>query len=494
MSAALLEIHAARKRFGGVAAVDGVSFDVRHGEFVSLIGPNGAGKTSVFNLITSAYVPDSGEIRLEGHALAGMTISAIARLGVARTFQTLQVFGGMRAIDNVVAALEARGVHTAQAYDQARQLLAEAGLAGQEQAQAQDLSFGQQRLLELARALATKPKLLLLDEPASGLSRIEVAALIRQLRRLRASGLTILMIEHDLRTVMAESDRVVVLHRGMTLATGAPAEVQQNPDVVAAYLGESDERPRRTVSSDRRQLLAVEDLVTYRGDVRALDGATLDVHEGELLAIVGANGAGKSTLLGTLAGLYAPRSGRITYQGQPIHGLSAEQVVRRGIALVPERRHVFEDLTVARNLEVGAYSRRGKSAAELDLVYTLFPRLKERTRQRAGTLSGGEQQMLAIGRGLLAKPSLLLLDEPSLGLAPRVVAEIFDALDAVRRDGTTIVLVEQNALAALPLADRFAVIERGRVASTGNAADLASDEGLAAAYLGKGEPEALPIS
>jgi len=495
VSAALLEIRGARKRFGGVVAVDDVSFDVRRGEFVSIIGPNGAGKTSVFNLITGAYAPDGGEIRLDGHSLVGKSLTAIARLGVARTFQTLQLFGSMRAVDNVVVALEARGVRGSQAYHRARRLLEDVGLADRAHALAHDLSFGQQRMLELARALAAEPKMLLLDEPTSGLSRGEVAALVEQLRRLRASGLTILMIEHDLRTVMAESDRVVVLHRGRTLATGTPADVRNHPDVVAAYLGESLERPRRAASAGKGNvLLAVEELVTDRGDVRALDGVRLDVREGELLAIVGANGAGKSTLLGTLAGLYPPRSGRVTLCGEPIHGMPAEEIVRRGIALVPERRHVFEDLTVARNLELGAYARGGADDAELDRVYTLFPRLAERARLRAGTLSGGEQQMLAIARGLLAKPSLLLLDEPSLGLAPRVVAEIFDALDAVRRAGTTIVLVEQNALAALPLADRFAVMERGRITAMGNAADLSGDPRLAAAYLGTEVAQTLPTS
>ncbi len=228
----------------------------------------------------------------------------------------------------------------------------------------------------------------------------------------------------------------------------------------------------------------MQGLVARRGAVRALDGVDLSVREGEILAVVGPNGAGKSTLLGTLAGWFAPSAGRVALAGRDVTGLPAERAVRAGIVLVPERRQMFDALSVERNLELGAYAHGGATPAELERVFALFPRLRERRAQRAGTLSGGEQQMVAVARGLLARPRVLLLDEPSLGLAPQVVAEIFAALARVNADGTTVVVVEQNARAAFAIADRVALLERGRITASGSAAAMAANPAITEAYLG----------
>jgi ABC-type branched-subunit amino acid transport system ATPase component len=481
----MLEVRGVSKRFGGVTAIEDLSFSVAAGEFVSIIGPNGAGKTSAFNVISGAYIPDRGDVLLLGTSLRGRGISEISHAGVARTFQTLQIFGSMTALENVMVPLEARGVHGSPAFGEAKSLLERVGLGPFAQSEASNLSFGQQRLLEIARALAARPRLLLLDEPTSGLSRAECRSVMEVLRRLSADGLTILMIEHDIKTVMEESDRVIVLDRGKLLAAGAPADVQRDPKVVEAYLGPGLGEARESAQVRKSDaLLELRGLVTRRGTVRALDGVDLTVNAGETLAIVGPNGAGKSTLLGTIAGLYRSESGSVRFRDTDVSGLGAEQIVRRGIGLVPERRQMFEELSVERNLLLGAYARGKPSAAELERIFQLFPRLRDRREQRAGSLSGGEQQMVAIARGLLSNPSVLLLDEPSLGLAPKIVEEIFKTLLRINEEGTTVVVVEQNARAAFAIADRVAILERGRIAAIGKTAEIAGDRKLMEAYLG----------
>jgi branched-chain amino acid transport system ATP-binding protein len=233
-------------------------------------------------------------------------------------------------------------------------------------------------------------------------------------------------------------------------------------------------------------MLQVTELRSGYGAIEALKGISLEVQEGELVSILGANGAGKTTLLKTIAGLLAPRRGRVLFMGREISGRPPDQILREGIALVPERRRIFGPLRVLDNLLLGAYARRGDGdvSQRLETVYGLFPVLRERRAQLGGTLSGGEQQMLAIGRALMSRPRLLLLDEPSLGLAPLVVREIFRLLADLRRGGTTILLVEQNARMGLQIADRAYVLETGRVKLEGRAAALLEDEGLKAAYLG----------
>jgi branched-chain amino acid transport system ATP-binding protein len=238
-------------------------------------------------------------------------------------------------------------------------------------------------------------------------------------------------------------------------------------------------------------LLETRNVNTFYGQIRALDNVRLQVGEREIVAIIGANGAGKTTLLNTICGVHPPRDGQVIFRGQDITRLSAERVVRLGISHVPERRQVFGTMSTLDNLILGAYHRYGKEKredieAEMEYIFELFPILKERQKQMAGTLSGGEQQMLAIGRGLMAKPKLLLLDEPSLGLAPLLVREIFRVMADLRERGTTILLVEQNARAALRMADRAYVLETGEVALEGTADELLADERVQSAYLGKG--------
>ena len=232
-------------------------------------------------------------------------------------------------------------------------------------------------------------------------------------------------------------------------------------------------------------LLSVQDLHVYYGSIHAIKGVSFEVHEGEIVTLIGANGAGKSTTLNTIAGILKPRSGNIEFEEKSIVGVPAHKVISHGMALCPEGRRVFQQLTVEENLEMGGYTRTKDEIAEsLQDVYQRFPRLKERYKQVAGTLSGGEQQMLAMGRALMSRPKLLMLDEPSMGLAPILVEQIFEIIKELHAAGTTILLVEQNARMALSTADRAYVLETGTISMNGDAKDLLHDERVRKAYLG----------
>ena len=233
------------------------------------------------------------------------------------------------------------------------------------------------------------------------------------------------------------------------------------------------------------EMLEVVDLEVRYGAIRAIKGITFHVGEGEIVALLGANGAGKTTTQKTVSGMLRPSAGRISFLGQRIDGVPAHELIRLGICHVPEGRHVFPRMTVAENLEMGAFRFKKIDQADLDRVLELFPRLQERFRQTSGNLSGGEQQMLAIGRALMGKPRLLLLDEPSMGLAPMVVAQIFTIIREINESGVTVLLVEQNAAQALSLADRGYVLETGELVLQGTGAELLADDRVRAAYLGE---------
>ena len=481
--------------FGGVRAVSDLSLDMPAGKITSLIGPNGAGKTTALNMLSGFYRPSSGAVTLAARKLDGLAAFRIARTGLARTYQTSQLFGSLSVEDNVVLArgrgrlgglFSARRFHGETARAQARALLAFCGYQGSPGASAAGLAHVDRRLVEIARALAMDPDMLLLDEPAAGLSREDKSMLGALLRRIADAGIGVVLVEHDMTLVMSISDQLVVLDAGRRLAVGAPDEVQNDPAVRQAYLGEALDMPACQAGTSRAgaELLGVDSLVAGYGAEPVLHGITLQVRSGEMVALLGANGAGKSTLMRTLAGLHRSQSGAMHVDGHPLEGLPAEQVVGLGLVLVPEGRQVFPELSVLDNIRLGAFRDPEDREARVEAMLQRFPRLRERLHQRAGLLSGGEQQMLAVARGLMSRPRVLLLDEPSLGLAPKVIAELFASLDRLRDENMTILLVDQMAGLALALADRAYVIEGGRVVAQGTAAEIAANDELAEAYLG----------
>jgi ABC-type branched-subunit amino acid transport system ATPase component/ABC-type branched-subunit amino acid transport system permease subunit len=523
----LLRVEGVTIRFGGLAAVQAVDLAVRAGSVHGLIGPNGSGKSTLVNLVTGVYRPETGRITFRGERIDGLTTHAVSRAGIARTFQNVQLWRRMTVLDNVMVGLHGRSrVDLARSLllpawlrreerriaDRARGLLAFVGLSGRADDLAGTLPYADQRRLEIARALAADPDLLLLDEPAAGMNPTEARELIALVERIRAAGITVLLIEHRMEVVMGVSDVVTVLDSGATIATGTPHEVQTDPLVIAAYLGEraaardgattplepvpmpiepaaaEAQIPAALGASDAEVMLAVRRLEVQYGAVRALSGIDLDVYEGEVVALIGSNGAGKSTSLKTVSGmseLLKTVQGEITFLGERIERRPAHHIARMGLAHVPEGRRIFAESTVEENLFLGGYGRSEVTVRRaVDEIYARFPVLGERRDMPAGLLSGGEQQMLAIGRGLASSPRFLLLDEPSLGLAPLIAEEVFAIVRRLADEGLTVLVVEQMAERVLEVADRAYVLETGAVVAGGDAARLAEDPVIKHAYLG----------
>jgi branched-chain amino acid transport system ATP-binding protein/branched-chain amino acid transport system permease protein len=491
-----LEVRDIGITFGGIKAASGVSFSAQPCEVTSVIGPNGAGKTTVLNMIGGFYRPDAGSIRLNDAELAGAPAWKVARAGIGRTYQTTKLFETMSVLDNVLIAMRRGrlGSMLSAAADEADVRAAEGLLAfvGYRDALARsagDLPHVDRRLVEIARALAMRPRVLLLDEPAAGLMSLDKDALSELLRRIADAGIALILVEHDMRLVMGISDRIVVLDAGRPIAAGTPNEVRRDTKVLAAYLGTSGTRVRtrqRPWNGPRDAVLTAMDLTAGYGAAPVLQKVGIEVRPGEMVALIGSNGAGKSTLMRAIAGLLRPVDGEIILDDRRIERSEAHRIAARGLALVPEARQVFPELSVYDNLELGANTRDNVDYhAEIEALLKRFPRLRDRLNSRAGLLSGGEQQMLAIARGMMARPNILLLDEPSLGLAPGMINELFDILTDLRDEGITILLVDQMAVLALAIADRGYVIDSGKIVREDSATNLAGDPEVEAAYLGR---------
>lgn len=477
----LLEVRDLGWRYGGLDALRGLSLELPVGARQAVIGANGAGKSTLFHLIAGSTRPTSGQVLFDQHDITRIGPAGRARRGIGRTFQHPAVFPRLTVAANVALAITGAAFRRRHVRRQVSAALAETDLTAHAATSVRDLSYGLRRRLELAIALAARPRLLLLDEPSAGLDPAEVSRLTDTIRGL-PGDVTILLIDHHLDLIWDVADTVTVLDHGRHLTTGTPAQIRADPAVHAAYLGTNTQPPAHRPAfrpGNDQPLLRVQGLrVGYQG-APVLHDLSLHDDAGRVLGVLGRNGAGKTTLLNALAGLL-PRSAEsaIELDGVPLPAGRPHLTARAGVALVPQGRRLF-DLRVNEHLTAAlAASRHHRNAHGTHRQWTtndvldLLPALRPRLRHHAEQLSGGEQQMLALARALLGSPRLLLLDEPAEGLAPALVDHLADAIRRIAADGVTVLIAEQNLHLALGTADRVLVLDRGRIALTADTAQI----------------------
>jgi ABC-type branched-subunit amino acid transport system ATPase component len=485
---AMLEVSGLTKRFGGLVAVKDIGFSIEGGEILGLIGPNGSGKSTVMKCIMGIETPNAGSVKLEGTEIAGWPAHRIARAGIGLVFQHARPLHRQTVLEHIILALLPDSLLLLAANRQVRaraeQIAVRVGLQDVMHRLPRTLPFADLRRLELAKAVARNPKVVLVDEPFAGLTVAEVADFSALIASFRAEGHAVLLVDHNVKGVAALVDRVLAMYLGEYVAEGTADEVMRNETVRRVYLGgkiETAERPERE-GKGTTPLLAVQGLSVLYGKAQALDDVSIHVGEGEFVSVVGLNGAGKTTLFNAISGLVAA-TGTVNWRGRSLAGRTPAAIARGGIVQCPESRELFGDLSVRENLDLGGqHNLPADVRRQIDWLFELFPILAERQRQAARTLSGGEQQMLAIARALMMHPKLLILDEPTLGLAPVILELLSKALTRLRQTtDITVLLGEQNVTFALPHADRVYVLEHARIVWEGSPSRFAGEAG--AGYL-----------
>jgi branched-chain amino acid transport system ATP-binding protein len=471
----LVEVKGLGVRFGGLRAVQDVNLTLVPGEVVAIIGPNGAGKTTFVNALSgiAGGAAVEGSVTFAGEELRKVRPTRRRSRGLGRTFQHAELFPELSVAENVLVV---NRWTTASDRRRAHRLLASVGLTGVAHRRPADLSFGPQKRIDLARAIAESPRLLILDEPFGGLDAEERSFLASHIRRLRSEGVCVVIIDHVLDDLFAVADRVVAFDFGQLIAEGSPETILQDPTVRSSYLGEVDlEAAATSAEQDGGTVLALESVSHHYGGVRALEDLTLSVAKGTVLGLVGTNGAGKSTLGRILHGSLKPSHGSRTSQAR--------------VSLVPEGRALFKTLSVRENLEVAAYASGISRSRTRQRLAELTEWLPERVRTRmdisAGALSGGEQQLVAIARALMAEPEVLILDEPALGLSPVMVNEVFSQINLLAREGITTVILDQSLNRALNTCSEVIVLRQGEVVAHGSASIEGFADAAEEAYFGQ---------
>jgi ABC-type branched-subunit amino acid transport system ATPase component len=505
----LLEVTGVSKSFGGVHALSGCDLNVQEGAIHGLIGPNGSGKTTLFNVITGYERIQQGQVRLRGTEITNAPPDRVFALGIGRTFQLTRIFSRLSVLENMLVATQrkegwlravARLAGSSAEKRRATELLEFVGIERLAHEPAGFLSYGQRKLLELASLLVADPAVLLLDEPAGGVNPTLITQLADRIKELNKAGKTFLVVEHNMEFVMNLCDQVTVLSQGETLTSGEPDAVRSNPAVLDAYLGGGSDEPEadsrvsvktpvvqpRMKLGGPEPLLSVHEVNAGYGGGDILKQVSLDVPEGCITCIVGPNGAGKSTLLATISGLLRPTHGEIRFAGEPIAGRAPREILARGIAHVPQAHSLFPEMTVHENVEMGAFTVSDSALVRkrLKAVQELYPIVRERAHEKAGSLSGGQQRMVEFARSMMLDPTLIVLDEPSMGLDPQTRQSVFEMVELMNSQGKTILLVEQNARAGLMLSSHGVVLENGTVRLRGSGREVLEHPEIGALYLG----------
>jgi branched-chain amino acid transport system ATP-binding protein len=476
-----LQVSGLGKRFGGVVAVKNMSFDLHAGEITGLIGPNGSGKSTVMSLIMGLIRANAGAIKLDGVDIAGWPAHRIARSGVSIVFQHSRPLHRQTVLENVKLALLPdsllRLATEASAAERARAIAERVGLGGVLNRHPWTLPFADLRRMELAKAVARDPKVVLIDEPFAGLTTAEIKVFSDLIRTLRDEGRAVLLVDHSVKSVAALADRVIAMYLGERIAEGSADEVMQNETVRRVYIGGKIETvERKAAVAEGATLFDIDAVEVLYGKAKALDGVSLRVQQDEFVSIVGLNGAGKTTLFNAISGL-VPYRGAIRFDGRDLRNLTAAAIARAGVVHCPETRELFGHMSVRENLDLGGgHLSNAERQRQLTWVFDLFPILEQRQTQAARTLSGGEQQMLTLGRALMMQPKLLILDEPTLGLAPVILGQLSKAIERLRGERSlTLLLAEQNVTFALPHSDRVYVLDHGRITWQGDPARFARE-------------------
>lgn len=535
MSDYILETADLTKTFGELLANDGISLEVERGEVHGIIGPNGSGKSTFFNTVTGFYDADGGTVFFDGDEITNQSPDQIARAGLGRTFQIASPFTDLTVRENLLSVYTdglGSGLRISdEKRARAQEILERLEIEHIAEHEASDISGGQQQLLELGRILMLDPQCIMLDEPTAGVNPALQDRILDHLRELNEDGKTFVIIEHDMSVISGLTDRVTVLNRGQVVMQGDFESVTGDERVREAYLGEDTDPDagleetlaRNAATSDgpaddagsgavaatggvsaasnggsstqaaraaveaasTQKRLAAEEIVTGYGSHTVIDGVSVESHDG-VTCIFGPNGSGKSTLLKALVGAVPVWSGSISYGEADLTETNAYQNLDHGLVMLPQDGGIFGSLTVRENLQLGGYRVADRSVRRerLEAVLEAFPALEDKLDADGRDLSGGQQMMLSFGRAMMTGADLFLLDEPSAGLAPSLVDDVFEMTETLVDQGVQVILVEQNVREALKIADHVYILAQGRLQFDGQAHELRNEDDLVELYLG----------